>query len=96
MKSPIYRFKLRDDEGMNHSFEIFSNTEIRSAAGRLGGASSSGDYQVVADHMARVYSSRHLWELRNLGLSDLVSDVRNRRVSLGLAKPSVVHGETDG
>ena len=96
MKSPIYRFKLRDDEGMNHSFEIFSNTEIRSAAGRLGGASSSGDYQVVADHMARVCSPRHLWELRNLGLSDLVSDVRNRRVSLGLAKPSVVHGETDG
>ena len=96
MKSPIYRFKLRDDEGMNHSFEIFSNTEIRSAAGRLGGASSSGDYQVVADHMARVCSSRHLWELRNLGLSDLVSDVRNRRVSLGLAKPSVVHAETDG
>ena len=96
MKSPLYRFKLSDDEGMNHSFEIYSNTEIRSAAGRLGGASSSGDYQVVADHMARVCSARHLWELRNLGLSDLVSDIRNRRVSLGLAKPSVIHGETDG
>ena len=96
MKRPLYRFKLRDDEGMNHSFEIYSNTEIRSAAGRLGGGSSSGDYQVVADHMARVCSARHLWELRNLGLSDLVSDVRSRRISLGLAKPSVVHGETDG
>ena len=95
MKSPLYRFKLRDHEGMNHSFEIYSNTEIRSSAGRLGGSSSSDDYHVVADHMARVCSAQHLWELRNFGLGDLVADVRRRRVDLGLAKPSGADGKTD-
>ena len=95
MKSPIYRFKLRDNQGMNHSFEIYSSTEIRSSAGRLGGSSSSNDYHVGADHMARVCSAQHLWELRNFGLGDLVADVRRRRVNLGLATPSATQGKTD-
>ena len=97
MKTPIYRFSLRDDERMNHSFQIFSNTDLSSASGRLGGGSSSGDYQSVANHLARVCPAQHLWEMQKLGLTDLVADVRQRKFDLGLMpKPSFWVETTDG
>ena len=86
MKSPIYRFSFRDEKRMNHSFEIYSDTEIRFASGRLGGGSSSSDYETVANHLARVCSAQQLWELNNLGLTKLVSDVRHWKMALGLSK----------
>ncbi len=97
MKTPIYRFSLRDDERMNHSFQIFSNTDLRSASGRLGGGSSSGDYQSVANHLARVCPAQHLWEMQKLGLTDLVADVRRRKIALGLLpEPSFSVETTNG
>ena len=84
MKKPIYRFSLRDEQRMNHSFEIYSNSELRSASGRLCGSSSSDDYQSVANHLARVCPAQHLWEMRKLGLTDLVAEVRQRKIDLGL------------
>ena len=97
MKGPIYRFSLRDDERMNHSFQIFSNTDLTSASGRLGGGSSSGDYQSVANHLARVCPAQHLWEMQKLGLTDLVADVRRRKVAFGLLpEPFFSVEATDG
>ena len=84
MKSPVYRFSFRDEKRMNHSFEIYSDSEIRSASGRLGGGSSSSDYETVANHLARVCSAQQLWDLNKLGLTKLVSDVRHRKMALGL------------
>ena len=88
MKKPPYRFSLRDEQRMNHSFQIYSNTELRSASGRLGGGSSSDDYQSVANHLARVCKAQHLWDMQKPGLNDLVADVRRRKIALGfLPKP---------
>ena len=28
MKKPLYRFSLRDEQRMNHSFQIYSNTDL--------------------------------------------------------------------
>ena len=84
MKKPIYMFTLCDEQRMNHSFQIYSNTELRSAAGRLGGGSSSDDYRSVANHLARVCTAQHLWDMQKLGLNDLVADVRRRKISLEL------------
>ena len=97
MKKPIYRFSLRDEERMNHSFEIYSNTELRSASGWLGGGSSSDDYHSVANHLARVCLAQHLWEMQKLGLADLVAEVRQRKIDLGLLpKPSYSMERTNG
>ena len=82
---------------MNHSFEIYSNTELRSASGRLGGSSSSDDYQSVVTHLARVCKAQHLWDMQKLGLSDLVADVRRRKIALGLfSEPSFSMEKTNG
>ena len=97
MKKPIYRFSLRDEQRMNHSFEIYSNTEPRSASGRLGGSSSTDDYQSVANYLARVCKTQHLWDMQKLGLNDLVADVRRRKIALGLfSKPSFSMEKTNG
>ena len=69
---------------MNHSFEIYSNTELRSASGWLGGGSSSDDYHSVANHLARVCPAQHLWEMQKLGLTDLVAEVRQRKMTQSL------------
>ena len=94
MKTPIYQFSLRDQQRMNHSFQIYSNTDLRSASGRLGGGSSSDDYQSVANHLARVCPAQHLWEMQQLGLTDLVADVRRRKVAFGLLPESSFSVET--
>ena len=73
MKRPIYRFSLRDEERMNHSFQIYSNTDLRSASGRLGGGSSSDDYQSVANHLARVCPAQHRASIEALTLGRIVA-----------------------
>ena len=84
MKTPMYRFSFSYEKRINHSFEMCSDTEIRSASDRLDGGSSSSNYETVANHLARVCSAQQLWELNKLGLTTLVRDVRQRKMSLGL------------
>ena len=97
MKKPIYRFSLRDEQRMNHLFQMYLNTELRSAFGCLGGGSSSDDYQSVAKHLARVCKAQHLWDVQKLRLKDLVAGVRRRKIALGLfSKPSFSREKTNG
>ena len=84
MKTPICRFSFRDEKRMNQLFEIYSETEIRSASGRLGGGSFSSDYETVAKCLARGCSAQQLWKLNKLGVINLVGDVRQRKMALGL------------
>ena len=74
---------------MNHSFEIYSETEIRSASGRLGGGSFSSDYETVAKRLARACSAQQLWKLNKLGVTKLVSDAQQRKSALGLLPNSL-------
>ena len=74
---------------MYHSFEIYSETEIRSASGRLGGGSFSSDYETVEKCLVRVCSAQLLWKLNKLGVTKLARDVRQRKMALGLLPTSL-------